>query len=177
MVYVDSEGLSDGRSIKNTVQNLAPKMLIVTGGSRRAKASVVAHVRKALDHDSRASGGIKEELGVVGGAAGRLAGGGAGIFGGGGSGGGGNNYSGGGSSSVGGADDSRYVVVEKVLEPLPVGLDSGAFDVLLHDSLHSQLKWKQVCGCTSTRAFRWWLAGFRSVAGLEGGVVNESHGL
>ncbi|CAM9970070.1 unnamed protein product [Ectocarpus fasciculatus] len=30
------------------------------------------------------------------------------------------------------------------MEPLPVALDSGAFDVLLHDSLHTQLKWKQL---------------------------------
>ncbi|CAM9267077.1 unnamed protein product [Scytosiphon promiscuus] len=30
------------------------------------------------------------------------------------------------------------------MEPLPVALDSGALDVLLHDSLHTQLKWKQL---------------------------------
>ncbi|CAN0422461.1 unnamed protein product, partial [Hapterophycus canaliculatus] len=49
VVYVDSEGLSDGRSIKNTVLNLAPKMLIVTGGSTRAKAELVSHVRHQLE--------------------------------------------------------------------------------------------------------------------------------
>ncbi|CAN0526395.1 unnamed protein product, partial [Ectocarpus sp. 8 AP-2014] len=46
VVYVDSEGLSDGTSVKRTAVTLAPKMLIVTGGSRRAKAELVSHVRQ-----------------------------------------------------------------------------------------------------------------------------------
>ncbi|CAM9267000.1 unnamed protein product, partial [Scytosiphon promiscuus] len=56
VVYVDSEGLSDGRSIKNTVLNLAPKMLIVTGGSTRAKAELVSHVRHQLEPAAAATG-------------------------------------------------------------------------------------------------------------------------
>lgn len=127
MVYVDSEGLSDGRSIKNTVLNLAPKMLIVTGGSRRAKANLVSHVRKLLDGDGDSNDNQVKE----GGGSGGVGGGGVG-----------SGIGGGGSG-----EGSRYVVVDKVLEPLPVGLDSGAFDVLLHDSLHTQLKWKQVFLC------------------------------
>ena len=122
MVFVDSEGLSDGRSIKNTVRNLAPKMLIVMGGSRRAKADLVSHVRKQLDgdavRDARKTGG-------------------------GGSSGGARHATSAGDEDSSG-DGNRYVVVDRALEPLPVGLDSGAFDVLLHDSLHTQLKWKQV---------------------------------
>lgn len=123
VVYVDSEGLADGRSIKNMVQTLAPKMLIVMGGTRRAKASLIARVRKQLDGDNNnpaAGGGDRRESGD--GALTSAAGAGAG----------------------GKVEAPRYVVVRKVLEPLPVGLDAGACDVLLHDSLHTQLKWKQV---------------------------------
>lgn len=125
VVYVDSEGLSDGRSVKNTVVNLAPKMLIVTGGSRRAKAELVSQVRHEVEP-------------VVARRRGR---------------GGGRGGGGGGGGDSGGSDDDgeeeeevacRFVVVNKAMEPLPVALDSGAFDVLLHDSLHTQLKWKQV---------------------------------
>lgn len=131
VVYVDSEGLSDGQSMKNTVLNLAPKMLIVTGGSRRAKADLLSHVRKQLGGD-------------IGGSAWKATGG-AGGGGAGGAGGAGASASGGaGGDGSGGVDAPRYVLVEKGLEPIPVALDSGAFDVLLHDSLHTQLKWKQV---------------------------------
>lgn len=124
MVYVDSEGLSDGTSVKNTAVTLAPKMLIVTGGSRRAKAELVSHVRQAVEPA----------------AAGRRGRGGG--------------RGGGGGRDSGGSDDDgeeeeedvacRFVVVTKAMEPVPVALDSGAFDVLLHDSLHTHLKWKQV---------------------------------
>lgn len=142
VVYVDSEGLSDGRSMKNTVLNLAPKMLVVTGGAPRAKASLVSHVRKQLDPDGNGNSdwkGSRTGGSGEGGMAGVGAGGGAGA-------------GGGGDSASGGVDDaSRFVVVKKVLEPLPVGLDSGALDVLLHDSLHTQLKWKQVCACPGAR--------------------------
>lgn len=120
VVFVDSEGLSDGRSMRNTVRNLAPKMLIIMGGSRRSKADLVSHVRKQLDGDAHRD-------------AKKAGGGGAGPQG------GGRRAD---DDSI--ADVDRYVVVDKALEPLPVGLDSGAFDVLLHDSLHTQLKWKQV---------------------------------
>lgn len=126
VVYVDSEGLSDGQSMKNTVLNLAPKMLIVTGGSRRAKADLLSHVRKQLGGDIGDT--ARKAIGGVG------------------SGGVGVGAGAGASASAGGdVDAPRYVLVEKGLEPIPVALDSGAFDVLLHDSLHTQLKWKQVC--------------------------------
>lgn len=130
VVYVDSEGLSDRRSVRNTVLTLAPKMLIVTGGSRRDKAELVSHVRHQVEP-------------VAAGRRGR----------------GGGRGGGGGGGDSGGSDDDgeeeeedvacRFVVVNKAMEPLPVALDSGAFDVLLHDSLHTQLKWKQVRFCPS----------------------------
>lgn len=117
--YVDSEGLADGRSIKNMVQTLAPKMLVVTGGSRRAKAALVSHVQTQLDGDVNGASSTKAS--------------------------GSGRESGAGEGGVRDkADAPRYVVVQKVGEPLPMGLDSGACDVLLHDSLHTQLKWKQV---------------------------------
>lgn len=135
MVYVDSEGLADGRSMINTVLNLAPKSLIVAGGSRRAKTALVSQVRKQLDGDNnrKSSSGSQQRGGAEGAEAG------------------------------GGEVDAftRYAIVQKAMEPVPVALDSGACDVLLHDSLHTQLKWKQVNGREGSRARR---------GGGEGGV-------
>eukprot|EP00903_Cladosiphon_okamuranus_P008763 g8395.t1 len=142
VVYVDSEGLSDGRSMKNTVLNLAPKMLIVTGGQPRAKAELVSHVRHQLEPvaaKKKRKGKGKGKKGRSDETAGR------------GSGGGGSGGVDGGSDGEKDEEDEeeeeearRFVVVNKAMEPLPVALDSGAFDVLLHDSLHTQLKWKQL---------------------------------
>ena len=139
MVYVDSEGLSDGRSMKNTVVNLAPKMLIVTGGQPRAKAELVSHVRHQLEPVAAR----RKKKGR------RARSDGTGARGGGGGGGGGVDGGSDGEGNEGEQEEEeeacRFVVVNKAMEPLPVALDSGAFDVLLHDSLHTQLKWKQVC--------------------------------
>lgn len=174
MVYVDSEGLSDGRSMKNTVLNLAPKMLIVTGGQPRAKAELVSHVRYQLEPVA-AKKKRKGKRGRSHGTGGRGSGGG----GGGGSGG----VDGGGSDGERDEEDEeeeeeacRFVVVNKAMEPLPVALDSGAFDVLLHDSLHTQLKWKQVCASgigaggvfvsAASRGVRSFARGRRGVAAL-----------
>lgn len=121
VVYVDYEGLADGRSVKNMVQTLAPKMLIVAAGSRSAKAELVTHVRKQLDGDNSAVANDRD--GESEGAA---------------------NSSAKDGGARAKAEAPRYVVVQKVLEPVPVALDSGACDVLLHDSLHTQLRWKQV---------------------------------
>ncbi|CAM9798155.1 unnamed protein product [Discosporangium mesarthrocarpum] len=89
--------------MKNIVSNLAPKMLIIAGGSRRAAQGLLAHVRHQLGGDEDAVGAGDEA-----------------------------------------AATSRYVVVNKAGVPVPVMLDSEAFDVLLHDSLYTQLKWRQL---------------------------------
>ncbi|CAM9369385.1 unnamed protein product [Choristocarpus tenellus] len=94
-------------------------MLIVMGGSRRAANALVSHVRRQLggDDDSEPLAGP------------------AGI-------GGGDRAGarGGGEGRGGGIDTARYVVVRKAGEAVPVLLDSEAFDVLLHDSLYTQLR-------------------------------------
>lgn len=130
VVYVDSEGLSVGRNVRGAVEKLAPKMLVVIGGTRRATSALVQHFKNNLDaHDwsqekkqasavSAAASGERTAGLVVGGATGEV-----------------------------NVEPRRYVVVRKALEPVLVGLDSGAFDVFLHDSLHTQLKWKQVRDC------------------------------
>eukprot|EP00752_Nemacystus_decipiens_P006443 g5803.t1 len=139
VVYVDSEGLSDGKAIKNTARNLAPKMLIVTGGQPRAKAELVSYVRHHLQ--PVVSKRKKGRRGKSAGARSR------------GDGDSGSAVVDGGSDGEGDEEEEeeeeeeeacRFLVVNKAMEPLPVALDSGAFDVLLHDSLHTQLKWKQL---------------------------------
>ncbi len=50
-MYIDMEGLSDGRSIKNLISTIGPRQLVIIGGSSKALNTVVCHAkeRKAAD--------------------------------------------------------------------------------------------------------------------------------
>ncbi len=50
-MYIDMEGLSDGRSIKNLISTIGPRQLVIIGGSIKAVNTVVSHAkeRKAAD--------------------------------------------------------------------------------------------------------------------------------
>ncbi len=50
-MYIDMEGLSDGRSIKNLISTIGPRQLVIIGGSPKAVNTVVSYAkdRKAAD--------------------------------------------------------------------------------------------------------------------------------
>jgi Cft2 family RNA processing exonuclease len=46
VVYIDMEGLSDGRSIKNLISKVGPKQLVIVGGGSSAVNALENHARE-----------------------------------------------------------------------------------------------------------------------------------
>jgi Zn-dependent metallo-hydrolase RNA specificity domain len=46
VVYIDMEGLSDGRSIKNLISTVGPKQLVIVGGGSSSVSALGDHARE-----------------------------------------------------------------------------------------------------------------------------------